>query len=179
MANLPRFSLAVAVLSVGLLGCESDDSRLASAVARDASTSQDGGDAAPEAADAAAPADAASAEAEPGTFTHVYEHVFMSCKLKMCHGGGLIGVDMSSREAAYASLVDVPSNPSAPCAKLGKKRIAPGQPDESLLYLKLDANAPCGQQMPPGGQLTQALRDEVRRWIEEGAKDDYSAGRLN
>lgn len=179
MANLPRFALAVAVLSVGCLGCGTDDSRLASAVAVDASTSKtqrDGGGAAPEAADAAATdaasADAASAEAAPGTFTHVYEHVFMSCKLKMCHGGGLIGIDMSSRDGAYASLVDVPSNPAAPCAKLGKKRIAPGQPEESLLYLKLDANAPCGQQMPPGGQLSQELRDEVKQWIEDGAKDD-------
>jgi hypothetical protein len=165
VANLRRFALAVAVLGGGFPACGSDDSRLASAVAADASTSknvQDGGDAEPD----------APAEAGPGTFTHVYEHAFMSCKLKMCHGGGLIGIDMSSRDGAYASLVDQPSNPTAPCAKLGKKRIQPGQPDESLLYLKLDANAPCGQQMPPGGQLTQELRDEVRQWIESGASDD-------
>jgi hypothetical protein len=151
---------------------------LASAVAADASTSRarDSGESAADAGDSARPdasaPDAASVEAAPGTFTHVYEHVFMSCKLKMCHGGGLIGIDMSSRDAAYASLVDQPSNPSAPCAKLGKKRIERGQPDDSLLYLKLDANAPCGQQMPPGGQLSQELRDEVRQWIESGANDD-------
>jgi len=82
-------------------------------------------------------------------------------------------LNMATRELAYASLVDQASNPrNMNCAPLGLKRVVPGKPDESLLYLKLDINAPCGQQMPPGGTLTQELRDEVRDWIANGAKDD-------
>ena len=37
----------------------------------------------------------------------------------------------------------------------GKESIVPGEPAESLLYLTLDINAPCGQQMPAAGQLSQ------------------------
>ena len=82
-------------------------------------------------------------------------------------------LNMATRELAYASLVDQASNPrNMNCAPLGLKRVVPGKPDESLLYLKLDINAPCGQQMPPGGTPTQELRDEVRDWIANGAKDD-------
>jgi hypothetical protein len=86
---------------------------------------------------------------------------------------GFSMLDMSSRDAAYASLVDHDSNPkNEACAKLGLKRVKAGEPDQSLLYLKLDSHAPCGQQMPPGGQLPQELRDEVREWIARGAKDN-------
>jgi hypothetical protein len=110
--------------------------------------------------------------AAAGTFTHVYEKAFRTCRLQ-CHLMGFSMLDMSSRDAAYASLVDHDSNPkNEACAKLGLKRVKPGEPDKSLLYLKLDTHAPCGQQMPPGGQLPQELRDEVREWIARGAKDN-------
>ena len=58
------------------------------------------------------------------------------------------------------------------CAMLGKKRVVPHEPDESLLYLKLTVDAPCGQQMPPGGQLRDDAREQVRAWIEAGAKNN-------
>jgi hypothetical protein len=110
--------------------------------------------------------------ARPGTFTHIYEKAFKTCRLQ-CHGMGFSMLDMSSRKAAYESLVDHDTNPkNEACAKLGLKRVKPGEPEQSLLYRKLDVKAPCGQQMPPGGQLPQELRDEVREWIANGAKDD-------
>jgi len=49
----------------------------------------------------------------------------------------------------HRSLVDVPANPKGVCAQTGLKRVEPGDPSKSLLYLKLQtAGAPCGQQMP-------------------------------
>jgi hypothetical protein len=86
---------------------------------------------------------------------------------------GFSMLNMATREAAYAALVDQDSNPrNMGCAPLGLKRVKPRDPEQSLLYLKLDINAPCGQQMPPGGLLTQESRDEVRDWIANGAKND-------
>jgi hypothetical protein len=86
---------------------------------------------------------------------------------------GFSMLNMATREAAYASLVDQESNPrNMNCAPLGLKRVKPGAPEESLLYLKLDIRPPCGQQMPPGGLLKQEFRDEVRDWIANGAKND-------
>jgi hypothetical protein len=106
------------------------------------------------------------------TWSNIYQYVFYSCKLDICHGGGLAGIQMATKQGAYDSLVNVMSDMSRPCAKLGKKRIAPGDPDNSLLYLKLDINAPCGQQMPPGGSLTDEKIARVREWIMLGAKND-------
>lgn len=108
----------------------------------------------------------------PGTFSHIYEQAFKTCRTQ-CHSMGYSKLNMATRDAAYASLVDQDSNPgNMDCAKLRLKRVKPGAPDESLLYLKLDIHAPCGQQMPPGGTLRQEVRDEVRDWIANGAKDD-------
>jgi hypothetical protein len=50
--------------------------------------------------------------------------------------------------------------------------VVPGEPDNSLMWLKLAVDAPCGQQMPVGGQLSQKARDRIRAWIEMGAKND-------
>jgi len=113
-----------------------------------------------------------TASAEPGSFSHIYEVAFKTCRTQ-CHGMGFSMLDMKTRDMAYSQLVDHDSNPgNKECAALGLKRIKPGAPDESLLYKKLDINSPCGQQMPPGGQLSQELRDEIRDWIMNGAKDD-------
>ena len=108
----------------------------------------------------------------PGTFSHIYEEAFKSCRTG-CHGMGFSMLNMATRDLAYASLVDQDSNPgNKECAKLMLKRVKPGAPDESLLVKKLDIHAPCGQQMPPGGTLKKELQDEVREWIANGAKDD-------
>jgi hypothetical protein len=106
------------------------------------------------------------------TFTNIYTFDFRSCRVETCHGGGLAGLNMSSQDYAWNSLVNQPANPDRLCAMLGKQRVVPSDPDNSLLYLKLDINAPCGQQMPPGGQLARKARERIRTWIALGAKND-------
>ena len=111
-------------------------------------------------------------EAPYGSFSHIYEVAFRTCRTQ-CHVMGFSMLNMATRESAYAALVDQDSNPkNMNCAPLGLKRVKPGAPEQSLLYLKLDINAPCGQQMPPGGTLKKELQDEVREWIAKGAKND-------
>jgi hypothetical protein len=110
--------------------------------------------------------------AGPNSFGALYAEVFTTCAIPICHGGGRAGLDMSSREAAYASLVDRPADAAGPCAMLGKRRVVAFAPEDSLLLLKLDIRPPCGQQMPVGGQLPEAERERVRQWIALGARDD-------
>ena len=102
----------------------------------------------------------------------IYQFVFWSCRNEACHGSGLAGVNFATKDAAYETLLNKPANPNFECAKLGKQRLVAGEPDESLLYLKLDINSPCGQQMPPGGLLSDEKRERVRQWIMNGAKND-------
>ena len=107
------------------------------------------------------------------TWSNIYAFDFRSCQVSNCHGKGTAGVVMTNKDAAWDSLVNQPASPTNMCSQLGKQRVVPGKPDESLLFLKLDGDsAPCGQQMPPGGQLSRKARERVRAWIEMGAEKD-------
>jgi hypothetical protein len=74
--------------------------------------------------------------------------------------------------AAYANLVGVPAGAAAGnlCRDSGLLRVQPGDPDASLIYLKL-TNPPCGSQMPPAAfvQATPEQVEVVRQWIADGA----------
>lgn len=106
------------------------------------------------------------------TFTNIFTFDFRSCRVMTCHGGGLAGLNMSSQDYAWSSLVNQPPNPERLCAQIGKQRVVPNDPDNSLLCLKLEDSAPCGQPMPPGGQLSRAARARIRMWIEMGAENN-------
>lgn len=75
-------------------------------------------------------------------------------------------------EFAYANLVGVPSGDKEGylCAGSGLKRVEPGDPDKSLMYLKITA-PPCGGKMPPAafGTATPEQVALVRQWILDGA----------
>ena len=95
--------------------------------------------------------------------------VFQPCR--SCHNdasgvGSVLSLDPGS---AYNQLVNVPARQS--CAP--QPRVTPGDPDASVLYLKL-AGTTCGQRMPPA---TPAYFDQhpnqlevIRSWIAQGAQ---------
>lgn len=75
-------------------------------------------------------------------------------------------------EFAYMNLVGVPagSDEKFKCKGSGLMRVAPGDPEHSLMYLKL-AMPPCGSKMPPAafGNATPEQIELVHQWIVEGA----------
>lgn len=105
------------------------------------------------------------------TFTDVYDRVLsIACSSGYCHGGGQGGWTFSAdRGATYAELV---GTASARCS--GLKKVEPGQPERSALYLKLRGNfmGVCtGNTMPPTEERATAAQLEiVRSWIAAGAK---------
>lgn len=105
-------------------------------------------------------------------FRELYAQAFWSCTRSICHGGAVAGLDMSTPAAAHAGLVNQPAQPEGACAFTAMTRVVPFQPDQSLLIGKLQPSAPCGQQMPIGGLLSQEHRDAVRAWIAAGAPFD-------
>ncbi|HVT07965.1 MAG TPA: hypothetical protein VHO67_10945 [Polyangia bacterium] len=128
--------------------------------------------------------------ATPNSFTQVYTTVLRpSCSNDYCHYNG-VGVrysalDMSSQVYAYWSLVDQPcAGPS--CSAMGT-RVVPGDPDRSILYLKVsDSMPPCGARMPADQMILltkgtsvfsgSALPDDQQKlihdWIAAGAAND-------
>ena len=96
-------------------------------------------------------------------------------KCGFCHNDGPSFGGLAlfpTADTAFANLVGVPSGKEEGylCAVSELNRVQPGEPDKSLLYLKL-TNPPCGKQMPPGmfGTTTPEQVEMVRKWILEGA----------
>jgi hypothetical protein len=126
----------------------------------------------------------------PKSFTLLYNTVLRpSCSNDYCHYSGvsirLNGLDMSSRSYAYWSLVDQPAASPA-CSRMGT-RVVPGDPDHSLLYLKVSQSmAPCGARMPAnpttflttgtsefsGTPLPDEQQQLIADWIANGAQND-------
>ncbi|HKP63524.1 MAG TPA: PQQ-binding-like beta-propeller repeat protein, partial [Polyangiales bacterium] len=138
-----------------------------------------GGGTAPQAGTGAA--GSGSEPARTPSFSAIYRDIITAggCTSGSCHGGPAGGLNMRSKELAYMNLVGVEamgiSNPSgAPnCADSGLLRVAPRDPDKSLLVHKLEHTQSCGAPMPsestklPADQLQQ-----LRSWISKGAPND-------
>lgn len=115
------------------------------------------------------------------TFTQVYDSLIANTSdagkinyCSQCHvGGHESNLDMSSKALAYANLVDAASAGSK-CGDAGLTRVVPGQPSQSLMFLKVKPTPPCGDQMPAFGTgfLTQAEIDRIQAWIARGAPND-------
>jgi hypothetical protein len=109
-------------------------------------------------------------------FTALYDEILAreGCSLAFCHGSDarLGNTDLSTRDKAYAALVGVPASGPA-CRDSGLVRVVPGEPDLSLLLMKLSAEPPCGVSMPSADALlSPAQQLRIREWIERGAPRD-------
>ncbi|MEZ4388155.1 MAG: hypothetical protein R3D98_11365 [Candidatus Krumholzibacteriia bacterium] len=84
-----------------------------------------------------------------------------------CHGlGGFAGLDLRPG-LSLPDLVGITATESA------LVRVAPGDPDNSWLYLKIAGQQNVGDRMPLGGDpLPADTIGLVRTWIAEGALDN-------
>ncbi len=93
-----------------------------------------------------------------------------NCAVAGCHtgpaGGNLPGgMDLSTADASFTSLVGVASLQQPTLL-----RVAAGDPDSSYLVQKIEGTAASGARMPLGGDaLAQALINDIRQWIADGA----------
>jgi hypothetical protein len=108
------------------------------------------------------------------TLSAVYAEVFAehNCLLGLCHGEGASGggLTLFPRDRAYGNLLARSGSPQ--CGSLGLAVVEPGDPSASLLLLKMQADPPCGVQMPPDALVDPRHREQVRDWIARGARDD-------
>ena len=106
------------------------------------------------------------------TFATIQRQVFArSCASFSCHGAAAAGGLSLVPDAAYGNLVGVaPANDTARGA--GLLRVAPGDPAQSYILLKLAGPLAVGEgdPMPRVGSALPAPRvDLLRRWIAAGA----------
>ncbi len=93
-----------------------------------------------------------------------------NCAVSGCHTGPSsntlpAGMDLSSADASFANLVGIAS-----LQQPALSRVAANDPDNSYLVQKVEGTAAGGARMPlGGGVLDQALIDDIRQWISDGA----------
>lgn len=107
-----------------------------------------------------------SATAPSVSFSADIQPIFNTNGCTGCHGssGGLSLAAGSS----YGNLVNV----QALMDCTDKKRVLPGNADESVLYRRLSGST-CGDRMPKGGSaIPAASLDKVRGWINAGAPNN-------
>jgi len=117
---------------------------------------------------------AACAEERPPDWDYVYTAIIRpSCATAACHSATVRqeGLDLSTREDAYRTLVRRPCGSLAPpSGSTGGLLVDPGHPQtSSLLYtLRGETNLI----MPPDFPLPADEIDAVERWILDGATCD-------
>ncbi len=102
----------------------------------------------------------------PLTFNEIQTTVFTpSCATANCHSGANPpqGLNLEAGNS-YAMLFQIASTQDP-----NIQRVNPGFPDLSYLIMKLEGVAATGSVMPPTGMLNQAVIDDIRLWIQNGA----------
>jgi outer membrane protein assembly factor BamB len=111
----------------------------------------------------------------PATFSSIHADLLSSrCAGPVCHSSSMAGGGLNvsgTASSVRAALVGTPASGSE-CASAGLQLVAPGQPDQSLLYRKLIDMPPCGSRMPPTAALPAADIERIRAWIAGGALDN-------
>jgi hypothetical protein len=117
------------------------------------------------------------------TFTNIVDTIFPGCAGPTCHsstagGGLLLQADKATVHAALmgdAMGMNLPPDPTKMnCVDTGLKRVVAGNPEMSLLYLKVQTamDPPCGVRMPTGSMLDPPQVMLIRDWIMAGANND-------
>ena len=109
------------------------------------------------------------------TFTAIYNEILVgSCALSFCHDGPINPMPLLDPASSYTQIVNAQANGPL-CGNMGLIRVVPGNPDMSLLYLKVEQPVPvCGNPMPGSGKgsLTAQQIAQIKSWIMMGAKND-------
>lgn len=105
--------------------------------------------------------------ADPTSLAGIQQNIFTpKCSNQGCHPGGGAPMSLSAGQS-YAALVNVIS------PTYGLPRVSPGNPNGSVLYLKVLNPPGLPGRMPAGGNpLPQTDLDNIAAWINKGAPQD-------
>ena len=100
------------------------------------------------------------------TFSSIQSNILTpKCVNQGCHPGQLAPMSLRAG-AAYGNLVNSPS-------AFGILRVAPGDADNSALYLKVIGDNSVGARMPLSrNALSSAETNAIRDWINNGAQNN-------
>jgi len=91
-----------------------------------------------------------------------------SCATSMCHKGAGASAGLNLEQGqAHANLVGVPSQQDA-----SKQRVKAGDAANSYLIIKIEGRQTVGNRMPPSRALSSDQIAAIKKWIDQGAKNN-------
>jgi hypothetical protein len=90
-----------------------------------------------------------------------------SCISSGCHNAGAAGGMVLLQGQSYANLVNAASTQEP-----GKTRVIPGDSANSYIVIKLEGRQTNGSRMPLGGTLNSNSIQNVKNWVDKGAKNN-------
>ena len=90
-----------------------------------------------------------------------------NCISSGCHNAGAAGGMVLLQGQSYANLVNVAS-----IQEPGKTRAIPSDSANSYIVIKLEGRQTNGSRMPLGGALNSNSIQNIKNWIDKGAKNN-------
>jgi len=113
------------------------------------------------------PDETATVKDDPSFAADIQPIFNTTCSATSCHGAsGQAGLVLLSGQA-YNNLVNVASTQDAT-----KRRVLPGDATNSYLVIKLEGRQTVGTKMPQGGALAANSLQNIKNWIDKGAKNN-------
>ena len=102
------------------------------------------------------------------SFAADIQSIFNSnCISSGCHNAGAAGGMVLLQGQSYANLVNVASTQEP-----GKTRVIPNDSTNSYIVIKLEGRQTSGNRMPLGGTLDSNSIQNIKNWVDKGAKDN-------
>jgi hypothetical protein len=90
-----------------------------------------------------------------------------NCISSGCHNAGAAGGVVLLQGQSYVNLTNVASTQEP-----AKTRVIPGDSTDSYIVIKLEGRQTNGSRMPLGGVLNSNSIQNIKNWIDKGAKDN-------
>jgi hypothetical protein len=90
-----------------------------------------------------------------------------SCAASSCHGASVQAGLSIVQGQSYANLVNIGSTED-----VSRKRVLPGDAANSYIVIKLEGRQTVGAKMPLGGSLDAVSLQNIKNWINRGAKNN-------
>ena len=111
---------------------------------------------------------------EDPSFAADIQSIFSNrCISSGCHNAGAAGGLVLLQGQSFANLVNVPATQEA-----GKTRVIPSDSANSYIVIKLEGRQTNGSRMPLGGTLDSNSIQNIKNWIDKGAKNNSSKSYL-
>jgi hypothetical protein len=104
---------------------------------------------------------------DPSFATDIQSIFSSNCISSGCHNAGAAAGMVLLQGQSYSNLVNVASTQEP-----GKTRVIPNDSTNSYIVIKLEGRQTNGSRMPLGGTLDSNSIQNIKNWIDKGAKNN-------